>query len=614
MKAMIYYRMSSDQQTDSIERQKSEVEPVVEREGDEVLTVFVDKGKSGSKHREKRLAFLRMMRDIERGTEAQKLYLWDLARFTRENPFKAAKFYELLMDREILIHDVKLGVIDLNTAPGRMIINMMQETNHAYSTTISQNTTSGRRRLLAQGWWVAGSIPYGYMRRYVGSGSEEVIRPRRDSGYQKPRGWRLALATHEEEAEIVRAIFSMYLREDTSFRAIARWLNANGIAPPSGDESKGWKGGTIKQVIGNRAYCGYTHIGGCHRRYRDSEVFARIGDDEVKSDKVPQIISESDWEKADAKRRCRKEQRYNPKPTQHGQLSGILYCGHCRYALDKVERSNKDKEPYVYYHCQSGCKYPSKFQCHQWRILEGEAVVMVMMRLFDAVEAKLRNIEVKQKPDTLSNGKAKRLQTKLAKLDAAISRANHRFLTTADSSHELEADFRRIVAGYQSDREEVEMELRSLHMNEEEKSKLVDEFIQLKATYTVTVTDGHPLVEAFRPMQRERLGDMNVIKTTISIPICSPDQLRPFLKMLGAKVYVHWKARALKNKRGNPRLDENGNLVRSIRNYEVDHARISAEFSPENVLTSRSSSCNHAGSHDRDSRCSGTRCQGYRSR
>ena len=46
MKALVYYRMSSDQQTDSIERQKSEVEPVVEREGDQVLEVYVDKGKS----------------------------------------------------------------------------------------------------------------------------------------------------------------------------------------------------------------------------------------------------------------------------------------------------------------------------------------------------------------------------------------------------------------------------------------------------------------------------------------------------------------------------------------------------------------------------------------
>ena len=233
MKAINYYRMSCDQQTDSIERQQNEVEPVVEREGDEIVGIYIDKGKSGSKQREKRIAFLRMLKDIENGLDVEKLYLWDLARLSRENPFKAADLYKLLMENGIVIHDVKMGVIDLSTAQGRMIVNMMQETNHAYSTTISSNSTSGRKRLLSQGWWVAGSIPYGYERRYVGPTGEEVIHSRKHGGFRKPRGWHLALKINVEEAEVVREIFRMYLSEDTSIRAVARWLNENAIVPPS---------------------------------------------------------------------------------------------------------------------------------------------------------------------------------------------------------------------------------------------------------------------------------------------------------------------------------------------------------------------------------------------
>ena len=42
MKALVYYRMSSDQQTDSIERQMSEVEPIILKEQDEVTTQPVE--------------------------------------------------------------------------------------------------------------------------------------------------------------------------------------------------------------------------------------------------------------------------------------------------------------------------------------------------------------------------------------------------------------------------------------------------------------------------------------------------------------------------------------------------------------------------------------------
>ena len=96
-----------------------------------------------------------------------------------------------------MIHDCKMGRIDLRTQQGRMIVNLIQEQNHAYSTGLSENSTSGRRQLLKHGWWVAGAIPYGYIRRYMGTAGEEVFRPRIDRVYKKPRGWHLALAENE---------------------------------------------------------------------------------------------------------------------------------------------------------------------------------------------------------------------------------------------------------------------------------------------------------------------------------------------------------------------------------------------------------------------------------
>jgi DNA invertase Pin-like site-specific DNA recombinase len=585
MKALVYYRMSSDQQTDSIERQKSEVEPIIQREGDEVLAVYIDRGKSGSKHRAKRKDFLRMMKDVKNGTEAKKLYLWDLARFTRENPFKAAEFYALLMDKGIVIHDCKFGVIDLSTQQGRMIVSFIQEQNHAFSTTISSNTTSGRRHLLTQGWWVAGAVPFGYVRRYVGPSGEEVLRPRMDTAYKKPRGWHLALAEHEKEAKVVRRIFKQYVHEDLSFRDIARRLNEQGVPPPSGDGTKGWKKDAVRQVIGNRAYCGYAHIGGSHRRYRDAEAFGRIGDNEVKSDKVPAIVPETLWKRAEAKRKKQRANRANVKPTQAGMLSGILYCGHCRYALAKASRNERDGNRYVYYHCQTGIAFPAKCTCHQWRVREDVILPVVVERLFKAVDFQIGECltDAVQGDD---NEKIEQLQAKLAEIEAATTRANRRFLTAsatlpAGQADRMQADLQVVLEDYQRERNEIENDLRRLRLDMEAKHRIAEGFEDMKTMIFVRYPFDHPIAKEFDPRISEyrKAAKPGVIRSSgLRMPVCRTDQLRGFLKSLGAKAYIWWRPKAVRDKHGNVKRTANGEVCRSRRSFEVDAGQIVAEF------------------------------------
>lgn len=571
----MYYRMSSDQQTDSIERQKSEVEPVIEREKDEVIRVYTDRGKSGSKHRAKRKDFLRMMRDIKNGSEVGKLYLWDLARFTRENPFKAAEFYALLMDKGIVIHDCKMGVIDLATQQGRMIVNMLQEQNHSYSTTISSNTTSGRRHLLALGWWVAGAIPYGYLRRYVGPSGEEVIRPRLDTAYKKPRGWHLALSENEQEAEIVRQMFKQYVQEDSSLREIARRLNQQGILPPSGVSTKGWKKDAVREIIANRAYLGYAQIGGSHRRYRDDEVFGRIGDNEVKTDKVPAIVSEDLWNRANIKRQKRKDNRHNVKPSQAGMLSGILYCGHCRYALAKASRTGRDGQRYVYYHCQSGTAYPSKCKCPQWRVREDEILPVTVERVFNAVDFQIET-SFQDDPPKGDNKQIERLQKKLIDLEASATRANRRFLTAAENLaaeqiDRMQADLQEILNDYEKERNEVEQRLRQLQCDSDAKQKIVAGFNAMKSVIVVRLPEGHRITEAF-------LGkDSALSKSGLRMPLCEPHRLRGLLKSLGVKVYIWWRPKSIGEAHDKPDDGSNDRCV-SRRSFEVDLGKITAQF------------------------------------
>jgi site-specific DNA recombinase len=62
----------------------------------------------------------------------------------------------------------------------------------------------------------------------------------------------------EEQAGVVRRIFTLYL-EGSSFAAIAKTLNADGVAPPrvhAKNRREGWKDSTIRAMLHNESYVG----------------------------------------------------------------------------------------------------------------------------------------------------------------------------------------------------------------------------------------------------------------------------------------------------------------------------------------------------------------------
>src|SRR5262245_42651552 len=65
IRAAAYYRMSTDKQEDSIERQRSQVEPSAARNGYRIVRDYVDEGIAGDEE-EKRKAFMQMPKDAQR--------------------------------------------------------------------------------------------------------------------------------------------------------------------------------------------------------------------------------------------------------------------------------------------------------------------------------------------------------------------------------------------------------------------------------------------------------------------------------------------------------------------------------------------------------------------
>ncbi|MEX2237492.1 MAG: recombinase family protein [Dehalococcoidia bacterium] len=170
-------------------------------------------------------------------------------------------------------------------------------------------------------------------------------------GYQRGRFRRLEPVG--DEAEVVRYIFRLYLREGLGVRLIARKLNENGFRTRSG---KLWTMVSVRDILRNRVYLGnYNRLGvkvpGSHPKL--------IAEDEFK--RVQELLS---------------SRRSSPVSREAGSflLAGLLTCAECGNHMIGVSRKqswkrktddSRQEVTYRYYQCQSRtnqgvCKYHTR--------------------------------------------------------------------------------------------------------------------------------------------------------------------------------------------------------------------------------------------------------------
>ena len=177
-----------------------------------------------------------------------------------------------------------------------------------------QKKIMGRGRLLSvsQGNYIGTFPPYGYDKIFIQEGKRKCP----------------TLAINEEQANVVRMVFDMYVNQDMTFIKIAKRLNELNIPPAV---RKYWSQATIVAMITNPHY-----IGKVRWNFRktvvvveDGEVkktnpTAKEGDYLVYDGKHPAIISNELYELA--QQRHGKTPRVKSKNKLINPLAGIVYC------------------------------------------------------------------------------------------------------------------------------------------------------------------------------------------------------------------------------------------------------------------------------------------------
>lgn len=226
------------------------------------------------------------------------------------------------------IYTVKDGCISPETDDimGQMMLALRYGNAQKSSVDTGMRVRDTAMKLVAQGKFMGGKAPYGYVLQLSG----EISKHGRALKH---------LVIQSEQAEVVRHIYDLSLTKEFGSAKIANELNTEGryrqLAP-----TDVWKSGTITSILTNPIYCGYTvynrrkRLDGRTRRLDSSEwiLSTRPNPDIV-------IIDEDMWTKVQKKRELRRK-KYTKSPENQdvkiisrndGMLSlvDVLHCGYC---------------------------------------------------------------------------------------------------------------------------------------------------------------------------------------------------------------------------------------------------------------------------------------------
>ena len=295
-RAAIYARVSDKSQDGedktSISEQIGEMETYCERKGLTITARYQEVGRGWSK---KRPEFQRMLADAGKG-RFDTIVCWKSDRLSR-GMYPAAALMEVVEAHQIRLEAV-MDAIDMKTFGLMAAIGKIELDN------FRERSTMGKRGTAKQGRVPTGNLPYAY--RIGDYGRPEVV---------------------EEQAEVVRRIFHMYVHEGMRAYSIAVRLTDEGIPTQSGKLL--WLQSRVHHILGNATYTG-SWVYGKYRHVSTEDgmkVYDQPKDTWIEIP-VPQVIDDETWEKAQALKKQRSVKAKRNTNVLY-LLQHLLKCGEC---------------------------------------------------------------------------------------------------------------------------------------------------------------------------------------------------------------------------------------------------------------------------------------------
>ena len=276
----------------------------------------------------------------------------DLSRLTREADVTISVFKEL-KQRGIRLVSVSEG-FDSDRRGAKMQAFMHGFMNETYLDDLAEKTRRGLEGQFLRGFHAGGHL-FGYRSEpvYEADGRMDAHGERAIAGYR--------IRVEENEAEVVRRIFDLYVREHLSVNEIVRVLNAESVPWPGAStkfavKRKGWAHSSVVTLLDSEKYTG-RWIWNRRRWFKDSSSgkrrYAERPESEWQRNEMAELalITPDAWCAARA-RRAEQRAKYPHfasvvragtvfrGPVRH-LLSGLLVCGTCGGAVTIVGGQKK---------------------------------------------------------------------------------------------------------------------------------------------------------------------------------------------------------------------------------------------------------------------------------
>lgn len=319
-KAVLYTRVSTDkdEQKSSLENQRQFYEEYCKRHNYELLDIYSDVGTGTNVRR--RPDFVKMIVDAgldhvksdvgydeftlsNREPKFNFIIVKDVPRFSRSQHIGMLTL-EYLRNKGVYVIFENVG---LNTASDdwhlRATIMFAMAQNESYAR--GKSIAFTKKHQAKGGKYAPARLPYGYERN---ENKEFVI--------------------NEEQAEVIRTIFKMYLNEGS--HVITKHLNNQNILTQTG---KRWSTDKILRIIKNRIYTGTAVVNRTTKKNITDTIRVDLPESEHIEipDAVPPIITLKQWTDANAiiATRISKTSKRGRKPSVNDIYYGKIFCGNC---------------------------------------------------------------------------------------------------------------------------------------------------------------------------------------------------------------------------------------------------------------------------------------------
>lgn len=269
MRVAIYIRMSTEDQADSPERQKHQINLYCQKKNYTIVAEYADLGMRG--YDDNRPDFIRLLNDAQQ-KKFEVIVVDEPSRLSRNDPLDFfVKVAHPLRSTGIILDSVSKGVCDWNDLGGLIIQTVSQYNSSAETVNLSRRVSTGMVQYFLRGNYY-GRVPFGY--RLV-----------MKDGLRK-------LEINPEEEGIVREIFRLYLEERLSMVSVLNRIFH--LLKPI--QQKKWSSATIYHILTCPAYIGDSVMNRkTYSRFHRITKKGVLANEKVMAKRIIRKNSEDEW-------------------------------------------------------------------------------------------------------------------------------------------------------------------------------------------------------------------------------------------------------------------------------------------------------------------------------